>query len=47
MKVSDLKKELEKYPDNMDVKLWNGMVEDWMNIKLGVTEVVMEISFFQ
>ena len=42
MKVSDLKKELDKYPDNMDIKFYNGMVDDWMNIKLQETEVVMD-----
>ena len=30
--VGELKKFLENFPDNMEIKYYNGMVDDWHNI---------------
>lgn len=37
MKVKDLKKILEKYPDNLEIKIHNGFVDDWQDFKVDET----------
>jgi len=39
MKIKDLKKFLEKYPDDMDIKMELPMVGDWADIKLHHTKL--------
>jgi hypothetical protein len=39
MKVKELKKLLEEYPDNMDVLFYNGLVEDFQDITIRPEEL--------
>ncbi len=42
MKVKDLKKILENYPDYMEIKLHNGLVDEWTDFYLSkdILEIV-------
>jgi len=40
--VGELKKYLEQFPDKMEIKLYNSMVEDWTNITVNEDDLVKE-----
>lgn len=44
--VGDLKKYLEAFPDNMEVKFYNGMVDDWHNLDVIESELFKEKPSF-
>lgn len=46
MKKNKLIEALQKIKGNPEVKLWNGMVEDWMDISLVESELVKESKEF-
>lgn len=39
MTIGQLKKELDKFPDNMEIKYYNGFVDDWHDISLEECEL--------
>jgi len=40
MRKNDLIKKLQKIKGNPDIKMWNGFVEDWMDIEISEEELV-------
>jgi hypothetical protein len=40
MRKNDLIKKLQKIKGNPDIKMWNGFVEDWMDIEINEGELV-------
>jgi hypothetical protein len=40
MKKNQLIEQLQKIKGNPDIKMWNGLVEDWMNIEIVECELV-------
>jgi hypothetical protein len=46
MKKNQLIEQLQKIKGNPEIKMWNGYVEDWMNIQLCEQEFVKESEDF-
>jgi hypothetical protein len=46
MKKNQLIEQLQKIKGNPEIKMWNGLVEDWMNIQLCEQEFVKESEDF-
>ena len=44
--VGELKKYLEQFPDNLEIKYFNGMVDDWHNVNVVEHELVKEKPSF-
>lgn len=40
--IGDLKKYIANLPDNMEIKFYNGMVDDWHNVDVLETELIKE-----
>lgn len=44
--IGDLKKYIADLPDNMEIKYYNGMVDDWHNVDVLETELIKEKPSF-